>query len=518
MKLNLTSSRLVKPKILFLAFNLIVFSTTIYAQQKYPSHSGSSPISFDDISEPNGEFVVSDRQSGVLDNYMYRNGSQYQISVSIPVSRYVGDVAEAVSKGTLSDKLKIYIPAYDVDAYTYPEFDCDGDNITEVLQPEVDEVYFNGHLMGTLDGDNNIWKFNDTFEVPIEWVNFPASPGDTAINKVEIKIDVDNAEIPLSGGGRGCQVWATSIDWIGLKFDAAQPIYLMTGLFGNPGALNTSGYVDNIENNVGVYAEVIEHGFASYGFCSANELNAISSHADEFINKIVESGKRLGTSEVHLIGHSMGGLDGRMVLKKLAEKEYPAQVGTMDGQPVYENVKVNSLTTHGSPHKGSLVADYLPYILNSTTLVEDLCELKVSTWDTANYALTHTNGAKFNLIGSDADWDQNGTLEADELSGNQIAWSGLGNHLYHILYDYDEIELSFIFAGGLLVPVPNFLGSGPNPNDTMVTTGSAIGAPYAAGRLILDGSDGKNHGTIIDTFTQDQAIQYGKGSLGWGEL
>lgn len=492
------------------------------AAQKYPSHFGTSPISFDAIAPPNGEYAVSDRRSGVLDSYKFRGNGTYDITVSVPISRYVGDVSEAVTKGVLSDKAKIYIPAYDIDSGTYPVGDCDGDGVDESFQPEVDEVYFNDELIGTLDGTNNVWKFNDTFEVPIHKVNFPSSPGGVAENTISIKIDVANADVPLSGGGIGCQVWATEIDWVGIKFDAAQPIYLMAGLFGSPDALNDSGYIENIKDQVGVHSEVMDHALGSLGFCSSTELRAISSHADEFLNKITENAAAQGTANVHLVGHSMGGLDGRMLLKKLSEKEYLAQVATMDGQPVYEEIKIDSLLTHGSPHKGTVVADYLPSISGLSGLVEDLCELKVSIWKTANQALTQLNGASFAAIGSDADLDQSGDLNAIELAGNQIPWSGLANKLYKMLYNHDEVQLTYeeveTPAGTVYVTIPTYLGAGPNPNDTMVTSESATGAPGISQKLVLNGSSGKNHGTVIDTDTQNQAITIGKNSLGWGDL
>ena len=54
--------------------------------------------------------------------------------------------------------------------------------------------------------------------------------------------------------------------------------------------------------------------------CNPLTLNTISGHADEFIKQIKEDGALVGTADVHLVGHSMGGLDGRMVLKNLPNK------------------------------------------------------------------------------------------------------------------------------------------------------------------------------------------------------
>lgn len=229
----------------------------------YPPHIGDSPFDFTIIGNPSAEFQISDRNAGNLDYYRPADSRDYQITVNLPISRYVGDVSKAVSDGVLSREASIIIPAFDVDSSSTPVFDCDGDDIDDTLFEEVNEVYFNGELIGTLKGENNIWKFNDRLTVPIEKVNFPSSPGAVANNTVQIAIDVKNKTALLSSGAVGCRVWATSVDWVGLKFDAADPIYLMTGLFGDPDGLEQSGYVSNIENDIGVAAKVIDHGFAS---------------------------------------------------------------------------------------------------------------------------------------------------------------------------------------------------------------------------------------------------------------
>ncbi len=211
-----------------------------------------------------------------------------------------------------------------------------------------------------------------------------------------------------------------------------------------------------------------------------------------------------------------------MVLKKLAEQDYPVQVSEMDGTPVYENMKVQSLLTHGSPHKGTLVADYLPSIASLSSFIQDICELKVDTWEIANPVLNQLNGAKFSSIGSDADWNGSGDLDSSELANNQIPWLSLGNKLYKLLYNYDELAIDYVMvptpSGDVFIPDVHYIGSGPNPNDTMVTIESAHGAPGIISKVSLTGANGKNHGTIIDEQSQNEAISQGKTVLGWGAL
>ncbi|WP_299810288.1 hypothetical protein [uncultured Shewanella sp.] len=238
---------------------LVIFTNGLaQANANYPPHSGESPVSYEHIAEPNGEYIVTDRRSGVLDRYMFRDSRQFEISVSIPVHRYIGDVSTALVNGVVSETAKIYIPSYDVDSEANPVADCDGDGIIDdSLQAERDDVYFNGEKIGELKGSNELWKFNDAFDVPIDKVNFPSAPGQVAINTIQIAIDVNNIDVPLSGGGVGCKVWATSIDWVGLKFETAKPIYLLPGLSGNPDALENSGYVNNIQSSLGLHSKVL---------------------------------------------------------------------------------------------------------------------------------------------------------------------------------------------------------------------------------------------------------------------
>jgi hypothetical protein len=160
---------LCKGKLLLFAPLLFLFFTTVVSQAQtlYPPHSGQSPVAFDSIAKPGSSFSVSDRQPGVLDEYLFRDNNEFQIEIEIPIERYVGSVSTAIANGIISETAQIYIPAYDIDAYTSPTFDCDGDGDgeSETFNPEVNEVYLNGQLIGALDGDDRIWKFNDTFHI-----------------------------------------------------------------------------------------------------------------------------------------------------------------------------------------------------------------------------------------------------------------------------------------------------------------------------------------------------------------
>lgn len=406
-----------------------------------------------------------------------------------------------------------------------PVGDCDGDDVPDTLYPEVNEVYFNGELIGTLTGNDSIWKFNAEFEVPIEKVNFPSSPGGTATNTIQVAIDVKNKHAVLSSGAVGCRLWATSIDWVGIKFEAAEPMYFLTGLFGVRAALENSGYGEKLDSELGLYSKVVGHRTATGSIaCLPGGLSAVTDHATNFLSQVSQDATNTGTAEVHTIGHSMGGLDGRMVSHLLGVDEYLAQVGTMDGQPIRHPIKVNSLLTHGSPHLGTVIADFtgLGY---GNQVIADMCDMQTSTWEVANNYL-ELGETKLATIGADADSDENQVIDAAEATGNQIPPEMLGmdltwasNYLYNQLYTYDSIRWGYttIELFGQTIEVPWVIkdASGPNPNDTFVSDESANGVGAAVSTTSLAG---KNHGTIIDNEAQTRALTVGKSSLGWGEL
>ncbi|GEM08235.1 triacylglycerol lipase [Rhodotorula toruloides] len=95
-------------------------------------------------------------------------------------------------------------------------------------------------------------------------------------------------------------------------------------------------------------------------------------------------GERFPGREVNLIGHSMGGLDGRFVISRL--------------KPT--NFKIRSLTTISTPHRGSSFADYLlEDVLGAErvpTLLNTMSVLGVPGGGKAFDDLTTTKMARFN--------------------------------------------------------------------------------------------------------------------------
>lgn len=509
--------------LLSIAISIGSFAANAEVGTSYPKHRGDSPLSYDAIDIPGGDFNVTDYRPYTLDEYMYYDGYAYQIDVAIPNNRYVGDLAEAVANGALSENARIFIPAYDVDANTVPTGDCDWDGVPDTLYPEHNEVYLNGELLGVLDGDDGLWKFNSEFVVPIEKLRFPTHPGDTAINRVQVAIDVKNKNAVLSSGRVGCRIWATSIDWIGIKFDAADSFLFMTGLGGSTDSFENSGYPEYLRRELGINSKIVGHNTANGTLgCSNGELQSVRAHAENFILEAKKQAQLIGSADFHAIGHSMGGLDGRMALNMLTAGKYTAQVGTMDGQPISHELTIKSLLSHGSPHEGTVVADYFG-TRGVSEVVADICDLETQTWELANQFLV-SGGTPIATIGADADSNGDLYVDVNEVEGNQIPAEFKGvdtlqhaNFLYRLIYENESVEwgteLATVHGIPMLVPVVVYEPSTPNPNDTMVSVRSANGVPNAVSETSLQG---KNHGTILDTESQSQALHIGKSTLGWG--
>lgn len=486
----------------------------------YPPHVGASPTSFDTIAKPSDTYVANDRDSSTLDRYLFRGNRTYDIVINIPIRRYLGEMSTLRQQRLVGEKARLYIPAFDIDANTSPVIDCDGDDIPDNLRPEVDEVYFNDERIGTLSGDNNLWKFNDRFQIPMDKIRFPAVPGETAINTVGIKIDVANRDVPLSSGVVGCQVWATEIDWAALKIEATSPIAFVPGLSGSPTSLANSGYPERVRTQSGLPSQILSHSRfeASLDACSGGATPSLAQHAAEMRDSLKAMSERFGADSVHLIAHSKGGLDARMFLRELAANPLKVRVGTMSGQPVLSELEVHSLATHGAPHLGTTVADYLIATTVGTglpLLVSDLCDLSTQTMARINGSLPIPSRTAALQLSGNADLDGNGTISDGEATGNQVS-NPTANRWHRLVRDFARYEVDIQidpFSGmPLFIPIgiPN---PSPQPNDTMVSIVSASAAPGARGHQHFHG---KNHGTIIDSQIQQAVITQGiSGTLAW---
>jgi triacylglycerol lipase len=285
------------------------------------SHTGSSPFSPPD--EDDTLFVV-DSGSGLDTGCTYRSGGPLRINVR--VKRVVGEVGGdgyladpqgMIARGLISPKAKLILPVYDIDVNGAPGY-----------PPEVDRVFFNGHDLGTLTGDNNIWKLN-SFEVPIEWVKFPA-PGangaaPTPANN-ELRISIDEA----SGGQEN---WCMSVDWVQIQFGAVAPILLVHGTNADSSSWEPD-FTAFFGNSRAPWSNDID----------LTPNGSILGNGRELSNRVRQLAAGFGAKKVHLICHSKGGLDTRAYLNNHYDPR---------------TVKVLSVYTLGTPHRGTIVSDII---------------------------------------------------------------------------------------------------------------------------------------------------------------
>jgi triacylglycerol lipase len=276
--------------------------------------------------------VVVDTGSG-LDTRCSFHG---RLRIDVPVKRVVGLVdaggkllnpQQLTSSGYLSKTATIKVAAYDVDG-----------------PKEVDAVYFNDHRLGNLSGINNGWTEN-TFTVPIEWVNFGRrAEGDINVEGLNtLRVDIDEANHPL-------EKWCTSVDWVSLEFDAIAPIFLVHGT--NSGPKTWESGVSELLDSVGIpYSNDIQ--------LEPNGTNA--ENGAILAARVRELADGFGARSCHIVAHSKGGNDTREFLSQHYDPS---------------SLSVLSLYTLSTPFHGTVVAD----------IIEDARSLRGSTSSNAYIA------------------------------------------------------------------------------------------------------------------------------------
>ncbi|MBD3668370.1 MAG: hypothetical protein HUJ16_10440 [Kangiella sp.] len=480
-------------------------SLSIANAENYPSHVGSSPTSYEQIKTPSDTFIVADYGPD-NDKYTFRDDTkEYDLTFELKIKRYVGDREKLVQHGLMSSKAKIYIPTYDIDP-TSTSVDCDGDDIDDSLNPEVDEVYFNGKKIGVLSGGNQVWDLHENvFEVDIAELNLPEATGDVASNLVQIKIDTANRDVQLSSGVIGCKQWAAEIDYVALDFEVVSPVMLVAGLTGNAGAWGDSRIGETLAE-YGIPSEILDHSYvASTDSCDVNDAVSYSEHAMEIKEQMTLMAHKYGTSKFNVFGHSKAGMDIRALVNDLINNETYLSVGLMDGRTVKNQLTVNSIATFGTPHKGTSIADAI--VANRLTVdlvdgailtnVYDICDLRVVTSRLFTEANPYPEEIKVLTIGADSDSDKNGSLDDKELKNNQVPQKFLANLLYRQLRDVYQYTREIGFGGhghptGRVWKYTRVMNPEPQLNDTMVTLDSATNEDADKNVEIIG-----NHKTII---------------------
>lgn len=500
---------------------LFLASTQTYSETiHYASHIGKSPFNFDEIEKPSDDFIVNDRDSATLDRYLFRSGADYEIVIPIQVRRFVGtDIGKLVEQGLLSPKVKIHIPAFDVDSNSIPIFDCDGDRVLDEMKPEVNEVYFNGELIGVLTGANNIWKFNDQFELDIQKLKFPTVPAGIGHNTIKIKIDVANRDVVLSSGQVGCRVWATEIDWAAVEFKVTSPVAFLPGMFGLTDSWEDSGAVGNLADKTGLPSEILSHGFLDPSIFACSDSNSsFRAHAYEYREQLKNHAEWYRSDAFHLIGHSKGGVDGRMLIQSLSDEPLEIEIGRMSDLPIVAELEAPSLATLGSPHKGTALADAVVAGIGFLNLfASDFCDLTTQNMAKFNQTILPPPTVKTFNGGADADVNSDSVLDDVEVTGNQLS-NPAGNIAYRFLRNVAAVEVETIYVPVIgVVSIPIIVRNiTPQLNDTLATISSATSLPGVDEIKMFVGPTGKNHGTVLKGEAQDAIINSGiSGALDW---
>ncbi|KAA3660644.1 MAG: alpha/beta fold hydrolase [Calditrichaeota bacterium] len=123
----------------------------------------------------------------------------------------------------------------------------------------------------------------------------------------------------------------------------ARPDYLIDSVFST---LNLSIYdfsfvADRFHYFKGIASHLKKHGYIVY-HSRVSWAADVETRSKDLANEVKRILEETGKEKVHIIGHSMGGLDARYMI-------------------VNENMaeKVFSLTTIGTPHLGSVIADFV---------------------------------------------------------------------------------------------------------------------------------------------------------------
>ncbi len=231
---------------------------------------------------------------------------------TISIDRYFGtreDRDRMVKNGLMPRKAVLVVP----------NLDCDSNSYSSQHAPERDGVYLNGHFVGYLWGEDEVWRIN-SFEVPLDWLKFPSYPGEEAENHLEIYVDMAN-------GGK--EVWILGQVWQGIFLSAPDPVMLVHGWTDEQSTLDE--LADAITEETGivtVQARVVRDA-------SPEENAEIVQQA------LAAEAEKMGVEKFLVVGHSKGGLDIRPV---------------MDSNGL-NSTYVRRALQIGTPNAGSQVAD-----------------------------------------------------------------------------------------------------------------------------------------------------------------
>ncbi|WP_284439896.1 alpha/beta fold hydrolase [Cellulomonas wangsupingiae] len=223
-----------------------------------------------------------------LDQYLWYEDNPLDFSIDIsdhlgPVDQNGAPATGHVFHGATS---LLTLRAFDVDE----------------ISGEIDRVVVNGvQLEGQLSGADNQWA-TDTFSFPAELLRFPAAEGEVATNQFQVLID------------EGRSGWAVEVDWAELRpgqgRDGVRPVAFVHGITANESTWSSGEstmasmkkyFTDN-------QSRLVNRAIApqlSKNDSIRRNVELLTPEVDDLID-------RDPYQQIDIVGHSMGGLAGRL--------------------------------------------------------------------------------------------------------------------------------------------------------------------------------------------------------------
>ncbi len=212
-------------------------------------------------------------------------GEDNVFETNILIDRYFGtreQIAKQIQRGLIAKKVTLTLPNYDSDI-TY-----EGD---KEIVPEYDHLYFNGHYISLINGDNET-TYNGEYRIPTSYVNFPKRPGAVARNHIVIDIDTGNEE----------DMWILGQHYQKLTIDAVPPVMLVHGWTDDSNSLYSMKR--HIERNFGIPCEMPDVGFHVSAESNAEFLLG-------YMNGMLAD---YNCPKINIVAHSKGGIDSRFLI------------------------------------------------------------------------------------------------------------------------------------------------------------------------------------------------------------
>jgi len=379
-----------------------------------------------------------------------------------------------------------------------------------------------------LESGNNQWATKKNIIIAnISQLNFPTEVGGIGNNTIQIKIDSKNKYVELSNNEIGCQAWAAEIDFIAIQYSVIDPFILIPGFGGDPKRFNDNQYKEYLMNTYGIPSEVISYAplstpSTSYFICDAQNQN-YEENLSIINQQVLAIADNWKTDSLNIIGHSKGGLESLNLISDLLEQQYTVNVGQLNNLNLPSTLTINTLTTLGTPYKGTLLADWVTKPARTFTdqfsvfkeFMPSLCDLQVDNATIFTEQFHFGESLRSIMVAADADTNSSGRLSLSEIEGSQLDATSKG-------WSINRAALSLIignFAWRITAgPVHKLVINPPYnipfliqdsvrpPNDIMVKVASSNSGDYVSGGYGIWLFEKANHGTIVSNTIQDRII------------